>query len=553
MRLTRRTLLLSAGAVPLQRKVESVDARGQASTTKAKATPPGAFEEQSIPQLQSSMAAGKLTATELVRHQLARIGSIDHSGPMLCSLSELSPKALEHAEALDRERAAGRVRGPLHGITISVKDLVDVQGLATTAGSLALLKNTAQADAPAVARLRAAGAVILAKANTAEWANVRSPYTLISWSAVGGYTRNPYALDRTAGGSSSGSGASVSAGLVTASLGEDTLGSIISPSNFNGLVGLRPTVGLIPRAGGIPFSVRQDTFGPMCRCVTDAAIMLTVMAGSDPDDLYSEEADRRKTDYASSLSSTGLRGVRLGIARFGLGGHPGTIALFEKSLQVLRDQGAVLVDIAHPPRSTQSHGRPGQRGESHYRYDAYLARTPPAVSVKSLADLVAFNREHAAQELALFGQEWLEEALAAPPLAPTPQSNRVADLRRQATREQVERLIREHSIEALVAPTGAPAGKLDVIVRNRVNPAADDLSLLGMSALAGFPLLTVPMGQFGGLPVGISLLGVAWSESRLLNFGYAFEHAAQARRPPRFVPSIETTAEYLAKLRPQRI
>jgi amidase len=511
--------------------------------------PPTAQDERSVAALQAEMAAGKLTSEALVNHQLTRIRALDRTGPALHSIGALSPTALSDARAIDAARKAGKPQGPLAGVTVVAKDLVDIRGLATTGGSLALKDNVAAADAPAIARLRAAGAVILGKAATSEWANARSSQVISGFSGMVGLTKNPYVLDRDASGSSSGSGVAVAAGLSTLAIGTDTTGSVIGPGGTNGIVSLRPTTGLIPRTGVIPFSDRMDTIGPMGRHVADVATMLTVMAGSDPADARSAPADAHKTDYAKGLRADALKGVRLGILRFSISGTPQANAVFDQALAALRAQGAEIVEIKDPPpepdeAAMAASGAPPGRAESHWTYDNYLSHTNPKVSVRSLADLVAFNKAHPREELGIFGQEVLEGALASPAGKPTPDSIHRADLRDAQARERVDYMLRTHKVDALIAPTNAPSPRFDFIARGSNGVASLTRGARNMNsyaAQAAYPVLTVPMGAVMTMPVGLSFMGPAWSEDRLLAYGYAFEQATHARKPPQFTPSLEAT------------
>lgn len=517
------------------------------------ATPPSVQDEKSVAELQKDMARGTLTSEALVKRQFARIRAIDRAGPQLHSIGAISPTALSDARARDAEREAGKALGPLHGVTVVAKDLIDIRGMATTGGSLALRTNVVDLDAPAIARLRAAGAVILGKATTSEWANARSTNIVTGFSGMGGLTRNPYVLDREASGSSTGSGVAVSAGLATLALGTDTIGSVIGPSSTNGVVGLRPTLGLIPRTGVIPFNLRMDTIGPMGRHVSDVAAMLTVLAGADPGDERSAAADAHKTDYAKGLRPDALKGVRLGVVRFTVSGSPPAMAVFDKALATLRAQGAEIVEIKDPPpepdaAALAAAAAPPGRGESHWTYDSYLSKTHPSVKVRSLADLVAFNKANAREELGLFGQEVLEASLASPAVAISADSARRADLREAQGRARVDYLLNTHKVDALIAPANAPAPRFDFVPRGSgALPGAGitSRSLSAYSAQAAYPLLTVPMGDVKGLPLGLGFLGPAWSEDRLLAYGYAFEQASRARKPPQFIPSLETTAEAL--------
>lgn len=421
---------------------------------------------------------------------------------------------------------------PLFGVPILIKDNIETRELPTTAGSLALANNDTERDAPLVARLRAAGAIILGKANLSEWANIRSPQSSSGWSAVGGLTRNPYDLSRSACGSSSGSAAAVAAGLAPAAIGTETDGSITCPAAMNGIVGFKPTVGLVSRTHIVPISESQDTAGPMTLTVEDAAILLTWMAGTDPLDPRTAEADARRTDYRAALDANSLNGARIGVARFLTGYSPETDAVFEQRLQDLRDAGAILVEITEGPDQAAI----GQAEilvlltELRHGMNAYLASTDPAeVPTRTLADLIAFNRATPA-ELEHFGQEFFELAEATRMDDPAYLEARDT-ARRLAGPEGIDRLLAEHDVEILIAPTTGPAWEITLGDGDAYQGSASQLP-----AVAGYPHLTVPMGFVGDLPVGMSFIGPAWSDARVLSLGYAFEQRTQARRPPRFLP-----------------
>lgn len=503
-------------------------------------------EEKSIAQLQADLSAGVVTSEQLVQAYLDRIEAIDRNGPALNSVLALNPNALEHARALDRERAAGRVRGPLHGIPVLLKDNIEsADPMPTTAGSLALAQNVTGRDAPLVARLREAGAIVLGKTNLSEWANIRASDSTSGWSAVGGLTRNPYALDRNACGSSSGSGAAAAASLAAIAIGTETDGSITCPSSVNGLVGLKPTVGLVSRTFIVPISRTQDTAGPMGRSVADVAAVLSIVAGSDAADPATAEADARRADYLAALDVDALRGRRIGVLRFQAGFDSDVDALFAQALDRLRAAGAEIVEIEDEPPGMEALS--GEivilLAELRTGLDAYLASTPPAVRTRTLADVIAFNRETPA-ELVLFGQDLFERAQATQ--GENDPAYRAAIARTpQAARAILDGLLARHRVDALIAPTLAPAWTTDVINGDHyVGGGASSLP-----AVAGYPHLTVPMGLVHGLPVGLSFIGPAWSEARLLAFGYAFEQSAQARRPPSYAASVADQAAIAAALR----
>jgi len=473
----------------------------------------------------------------------AALGRIAELNPRLNAVIAVDPTALDQARTLDRVR---RARGPLFGMPILVKDNIETVGpLPTTAGSLALADNVTNRDAPLVARLRAAGAVIVGKANLSEWANIRSNSSISGWSAIGGQVRNPHALNRNPCGSSSGSGAAVAAGMVPAAIGTETDGSITCPAAINGIVGLKPTVGLVSRTHIVPISHSQDTAGPMTRTVRDAALVLDAIAGSDPADAATAEADSHREDYAARLRPDALRGVRLGVMRFATGF--GTNAAFDEALATLRAQGAELVDInAFEGRDVIGRNElTVLLRELKADMNAYLATTPPSVRIRTLADLIAFNRAHADTELALFGQELFEQAEGMAGLDADYRRARETSLR-LAGREGIDRLLRQHNVVALIGPTMPPAWPIDAVNGDQISGGGAG----GLAAVAGYPHLTVPMGQVRGLPVGLSFIGPKWSEGLLLSLGYAYEQASQRRVEPRFLPSIEESDEVAPHLRP---
>jgi len=488
----------------------------------------------------SSALAG--TAEENTAAAIARITARD---PAIHAVIAVDPTALDQARALDRMR---RARGPLFGMPILIKDNIETLGpLPTTAGSLALAANVTGRDAPLVAGLRAAGAVILGKTNLSEWANIRSSASISGWSAVGGLTRNPFALDRTACGSSSGSGAAVAAGMVDAAIGTETDGSITCPASINGIVGLKPTVGLVSRTHVVPISHSQDTPGPMTKDVRTAALVLAAIAGSDPADAATATADAHRADYAAALRPDALRGVRIGVMRF-VGGWAAPVqAKFEAALAVLAAQGATLVDI----KEFKDRGKIGAAEElvlhTELKADlnAYLATTPPAVKTRTLADVMVFNRA-TPRELALFGQETFEKSEATKGLTdPAYLAARALSLR-LAGKDGIDALLAKFNVAALVAPTMPPAWMIDSV-------NGDQGGVSGPSehaAVSGYPHLTVPMGLVGGMPVGLSFIGPAWSEERLLGFGFAFESASHLQAVPRSTPSIEETEGVVPLLLP---
>jgi amidase len=494
------------------------------------------MEEMTIFEMQQKMAASELTARELVRMYLERIELIDRGGPKLNSVIEVNPQALEIAGQLDRERAEGKVRGPLHGIPVLIKDNIDTADqMMTTAGSLALKGSIAKQDAFIVERLRAAGVVILGKTNLSEWANFRSTHSISGWSSRGGQTRNPYALDRSPCGSSSGSGAAVAANLCAAAVGTETDGSVICPSQTNGIVGIKPTLGLLSRAGIIPISHSQDTAGPMARTVADAAALLSAMTGVDPRDPATSDSQGHAADYTRFLDKDGLQGARIGVARNFFGPNPQVDAIIEACLEVLKAQGAELVD----PVEVETVKDLGEHEIEVLYYDfkadlnAYLAGVGDSFP-HTMEDLIAFNEKNKAEVMPFFGQEHMIKAQAKGP--PTEEAYLKAlenDLRLSRV-EGIDLTRTKHNLNALVAPSGDPAWLVDFVNGD----ASGGGGCTSPAAVAGYPHITVPAGFVRGLPVGISFFGTAWSEPTLIRIAYAFEQASLCRRPPQYLPSV---------------
>ena len=530
-----------------------------ATTWAARAAAVG-VEERSIDALQADLSAGRTTSEALVNAYLERVRRIDRSGPMLKAVIAINPRATDDARALDRERRAGRVRGPLHGIPIVVKDNIETKDpLPTTAGSLALVANVAGRDAPVVAALRDAGAIILGKTNLSEWANFRSDHSISGWSAVGGLTRNPYVLDRSACGSSSGTGAAVAASLAAAGLGTETDGSITCPSAMTGLVGLKPTQGIVPQQFIVPISRTQDTAGPMGRSVRDVALLMDVITRVPAFTTNSPTNEGMTTnsmppvgvsdvprpapgrvhmtpgDYTSGLKPDALRGARLGVVRYEDGAMPTVDAAFEQALRVLRDAGATLVEIQVPidPKLGDAEERV-LRTEFKVGIDAYLAGTPPAVKTRSLQALIDFNAK-TPEEMRLFGQDTFVKAQATKGLE---DPEYLAALELQARLAGTEGLLRailkNGKLSALVTPTTGPAWTIDT-----VNGDHFGRSFTSMPAIAGYPHLTVPMGLVRGLPVGLSFVSLPNSDAMLLGLGFAYEAASKARVPPKYLPTID--------------
>jgi amidase len=478
-----------------------------------------------------SIQWSKLTTAEAkTSAALARIQALN---PRLNAVIAVDPTALEQARTLDRAPS----RGPLDGMPILVKDNIETAGpLATTAGSLALAGNVTGRDAPLVARLRAAGAVMVGKANLSEWANIRGSGSSSGWSAIGGQTHNPHVLDRNPCGSSSGSAVAVAAGMVPAAIGTETDGSIICPAAINGIVGLKPTVGLVSRTHIVPISHSQDTAGPMTLTVRDAALVLSAIAGTDPADPATAEADAHRADYAAGLSADALRGKRIGVMRFATGFR--TDEAFAEALTTLRGQGAILVDIKELAGRERilANEFPVLLVELKADLNRYLATTPASVKTRTLAQVIEFNKANADRELALFGQEVFEQAEASKDLEdPAYLAAREVSLRAAGV-EGIDLLLKEHDVIALVGPTIAPAWKTDTVHGDQVPGGGAGTRL---AAVAGYPHLTVPMGTVRGLPVGISFIGPKWSDALLLSLGYAYEQASHKLVEPRFLPSLE--------------
>lgn len=474
------------------------------------------------------------SALAQARAAVARIAALDRAGPRLNAVIAINPDWASAAAALDAETLAGRSRNPLHGRPILVKDNIETRDrMATTAGSLALAANVTQRDAPLVARLRTNGALILGKTNLSEWANIRSDRSMSGWSAVGGLVRNPYALDRTACGSSSGSGAAIAAGYAWGAIGTETDGSIVCPASINGIVGLKPTLGLVSRTHIVPISHSQDTPGPMTQTVRDTAVLLAAIAGSDPADRATAEADTRRTDYVAALTGR-IAGVRIGVLRDAVGGQPATKAVFERALGILRAEGAVLVDIAavDAPKGLGAAESLVLYTELKADLNAYLATTPATVRTRTLAQVIAFNTTNAKRELAWFGQETFDKAQALSGLD-DPKYLEALATSRDGARATLTRLLSVNRVVMLIAPTYGPAWLSDPVHGDQYEgPSASSLP-----AIAGYPHLTVPMGQVQGMPVGLSFVGPAWSEGELLNAGDAFERA----RGPLPGPTYRTT------------
>ena len=484
------------------------------------------LDEASITDLQAAMAVGKESSVSLTKKYLRRIEQIDRSGPRLNSVIELNPDALDIARQLDAERKSGGKRGPLHGIPILIKDNVDTHDrMHTSAGSLALAESIAPQDSTVAKRLRAAGAVILGKTNLSEWANFRGDRSTSGGSGRGGLTKNPYALDRNPSGSSSGSGVAVSANLCAGAIGTETDGSIVSPSTVCGIVGLKPTVSLISRAGIIPISHSQDTAGPMTRTVRDAAIMLGALAENI--------SGKSHSDYTPFLRPDGLRGARLGFAKRYQ--RANSAKVIETALEAMKSAGAIVIDdLDDTPLSKAGSGEGDVLlYEFKTGINAYLARLSPNMPVRTLADLIQFNEKHSERELLYFGQETFVRAEAKGPLTDKAYLEAVEKCNKLTRIEGIDALMDKHQLDAIVAFAGGPAGKTDLLHGDRGVGGSST-----PAAVAGYPNITVPAGEVFSLPVGISFFGRAWSEPVLLRIAYAFEQLTQARRAPKFLATV---------------
>jgi amidase len=493
-------------------------------------------EEISVAEIQAAMAAGRLDAESLVRMYLARIQAIDRNGPTLRSVQETNPDALLIARALDEDRKAGRLRGSLHGVPILLKDnIATADKMETTAGALALVGARPREDSTIAQRLRQAGAVILGKASMSEWAYFKSTPGSSGWSARSGQARNPYALNRTPCGSSSGSAIAVAANLVTVSLGTETDGSIICPAGVNGVVGIKPTVGLTSRAGVIPISVTQDTVGPFGRTVADAAAVLGALVGVDARDPATQaSAGKAQTDYVKYLDLNGLRNTRIGVPRDGYFGYsPKADAVVNQALEALRNGGATIVDPVKIPNFDRAALTSAELIVLLYEFkagvNAYLAGVAPGAQVRTLDDVIEFNKRNARENMPYFGQELLVRAQAKGDLNEAEYLEALEKCRRLAGKEGVDAIMDELQLDALIAPTTTPAWPVDLVNGDQFRGSSAK-----SAALAGYPLVSVPAGNTQGLPVGITFMGRAWSEPTLIKLAYAFEQATKARRPPQY-------------------
>jgi amidase len=496
------------------------------------------LDEVTLADLQQSLASGKYTARSLAEKYLGRIAEIDTEGPALNSVIELNPDALAIADALDDERKSKGARGPLHGIPVLIKDNIGTADrMTTTAGSLALLGFTPPKDSGVARRLREEGALILGKTNLSEWANIRSSHSSSGWSGRGGQTHNPYAYDRSPCGSSSGSGAAVSASLCAVAVGSETDGSIVCPSSANGIVGIKPTVGLVSRAGIIPISHSQDTAGPMGRCVADAAVLLGALAGVDAGDIATKVPGRKTVaDYTKFLDRAGLKGARIGVVRKAYDFDESVAGVLGAAYDAMKHEGAVLID----PVEIASLGKFDESEldvllyELKHDLNAYFASAGPHVPVHSLKELIAYNETYADRELAYFGQDLFEKAEKKGPLTDKAYLDALAKNHLLTRTQGIDAVMAKYRLDALVAPTAGPTWLIDPVDGDHDTGGSSSLA-----AVAGYPNINVPMGFVRGLPVGISFFGRAWSEPALIKIAYAFEQATRRRKPPRFLPTAD--------------
>jgi amidase len=512
-------------------------ARESAPDVRSSDIKPFELDEITITDLQDGMKSGKFTARSLVEKYSARIDEIDKHGPAINSVLELNPDAFSTAEQLDQERKAKGPRGPLHGIPVLIKDNIDTADrMMTTAGSLALIGSKPPKDSFVAEKLRAAGAVILGKTNLSEWANIRSSHSTSGWSGRGGLTKNPYALDRNPCGSSSGSGAGVSANLCAAAIGTETDGSIVCPSSSNGIAGIKPTVGLVSRGGIIPISHSQDGAGPMCRTVRDAAIMLGALTGVDPRDSATENSQGKSlTDYARFCDPDGLKGARIGVARKYFGFNDAVDALMEQSLDAMKRQGATLID----PADIETLGKFDESELLVFMYElkadlnAYLATLGPHAPVRTLKEIIDFNERNRQKEMPYFGQDLFLKAEAKGPLTEKAYLDALEKNHQLARTEGIDATMDKHHLDAIVAPTGGPAWITDLVNGDHVAGGSSNAA-----AVAGYPNINVTAGFISALPVGISFFGRAWSEPTLIRLAFAFEQTVKARHSPRFLSMV---------------
>jgi amidase len=517
--------------------IQSCSPRKQDDLAEKSATDPFELDEITILQMQADMENGKYTAEGLVNLYLNRIQKIDKSGPLLNSIIELNPDAPAIAREMDTERKNGKIRGPLHGIPLLIKDNIETADrMQTTAGSLALEGSVAQNDAFIISRLREAGAILLGKTNLSEWANFRSSRSSSGWSGRGGQTRNPYVTDRNPCGSSSGSGVAVSANLCAAAIGTETDGSVVCPSSVNGIVGIKPTLGLWSRSGIIPLAHSQDTAGPMTRTVADGAAILGLLTGIDPaDQAMGNSAGNMQHDYTRYLDEAGLKNARIGVARNFFGFHEKVDRLMEDAIAAMRDQGAEVIDPADIETAKEIDRYEFEVLLYEFKDDLnrYLSVLPPAIKSRSLKDLIAFNEANRDREMPWFEQEIFLQAEEKGPLTDKAYTDALDNLKRIAGKEGIDATLQKHKLDAIIAPTGGPAWNTDWVNGDHYSGGSSS-----PAACAGYPAITVPAGFVSGLPVGITFMGTAWSEPVLLRLAYAFEQATKHRKAPGFLSTI---------------
>jgi amidase len=536
-----------AAFAPVLRSSSRIEVRENAAPPRAAGSydpadvKPFELDEITIAELQDGLKSGKYTARSIAELYLARIDAVDKNGPSINSVIETNPDALAIADALDKERKEKGPRGPLHGIPVLLKDNIDTADrMMTTAGSLALVGAKPPKDSYVAQKLRAAGAVILAKSNPSEWANIRSSHSTSGWSGRGGLTKNPYALERNPCGSSSGSGAGVSANMCTVAIGTETDGSIVCPSSANGTVGIKPTVGLVSRSGIIPISHTQDGAGPMCRTVLDAAILLGALTGADPDDSATVASYGKSfTDYTHFLDANGLRGARIGVVRKYFGFNDAVDALMGQALDVIKTGGAEIVD----PADIDTIGKTGKNEDIVLLYElkadlnAYLARLGPSAPVHTLKEVIEFNEKNREKEMPYFGQDMFLKAEAKGPLTNKEYVDALAENLHLARQQGIDATMEKYKLDALIAPTGGPAWITDLVDGDNAGGQSSTAA-----AVACYPSVSVPAGFVFGLPVGISFFGRAWSEPLLIKLAYSFEQATKVRKPPKFLPTANLQA-----------
>jgi amidase len=538
---------MAAAFAPVLRSLPRVEVHDNATTHRAASSynpadiKPFELDEITIAELQDGMKSGKYTARSIAELYLARIEAIDKNGPTINSVIETNPDALAIADALDKERKEKGPRGPLHGIPVLLKDNIDTADrMMTTVGSLALVGAKPPKDSYVAQKLRAAGALILAKSNPSEWANIRSSHSTSGWSGRGGLTANPYALDRNPCGSSSGSGAGISANLCAVAIGTETDGSIVCPSSANGTVGIKPTVGLVSRSGIIPISHTQDGAGPMCRTVLDAVILLGALTGADPDDNATAASHGKSfTDYTHFLDTNGLRGARIGVVRKYFGFNDAVDALMTQALDVIKTSGAEIVD----PADIETIGKTGKNEDIVLLYElkadlnAYLARLGPSAPVHTLKEVIEFNEKNHEKEMPYFGQDMFLKAEAKGPLTNKEYVDALAENLHLARQQGIDATMEKYKLDALIAPTGGPAWITDLVDGDNAGGQSSTAA-----AVAGYPSVSVPAGFVFGLPVGISFFGRAWSEPILIKLAYSFEQATKVRKSPKFLATANLQA-----------